>query len=198
MRTEGESLVIITAGTCVFGFALPRGRLEAWPLRPDLQHDLAARVPARHPRQRLARPIQETPPRPGAQPAGIDQTAQRLQPLPGDVRGGRFPGDPALQLDGRTWHDHEYRAAAVTYRADGLVAGPAAGAAEQQIGAAQRLTAPPARRRDARWALRVLLPGRPANRCRGFLPGHAQRDCDPVPARSASPRRWLRAARFLG
>jgi hypothetical protein len=54
-----------------------------------LQRDLAPGVPARDPRQRLAGPIQRQHRLDlRAQPAGLDQAAQRLQPLPVDVRCG--------------------------------------------------------------------------------------------------------------
>jgi hypothetical protein len=55
---DGERVVIITARACVFRFALLRRPLEAPFLWRDLQHDLAARVPTRDPRQRFANLLQ--------------------------------------------------------------------------------------------------------------------------------------------
>jgi hypothetical protein len=68
--------------------------------------------------------------------AGIGQAAQCLQPLPVDVGGEGCTGDAALQLGGRTGQDYEDRPAAVADRAEGLVASLAAGAVQQQAGAA--------------------------------------------------------------
>jgi hypothetical protein len=72
----------------------------------------------------------------GPQLAGIDQAAQLLQPRPVDVGGERFAGDAALELGGSTLQDQEDRPAAVTDRAEGLAAGLAAGAVQQQVHAA--------------------------------------------------------------
>jgi predicted O-methyltransferase YrrM len=111
--------------------------LEASPLLPDLQHDLAAGVLVGDPAQRLARLLQRQHRRDlGAQRAGLDQAAQCLQPLAVDVGGERFARDAALELCGGTLKDHEDRPAAIADRADGLVAGLAAGAVQQQVDAA--------------------------------------------------------------
>ena len=59
-----------------------------------------------------------------------------LQPRPVDVGGERLAGDAALELGGSTLQDQEDRPAAVTDRAEGLVAGLAAGAVQQQVHAA--------------------------------------------------------------
>jgi len=59
-----------------------------------------------------------------------------LQPRPVGVGGERLAGDAALELGGSTLQDQEDRPAAVTDRAEGLVAGLAAGAVQQQVHAA--------------------------------------------------------------
>ena len=77
-----------------------------------------------------------TAPDRGPQLAGIDQAAQLLQPRPVDAGGERLAGDAALELGGSTLQDQEDRPAAVTDRAEGLAAGLAAGAVQQQVHAA--------------------------------------------------------------
>jgi len=52
------------------------------------------------------------------------------------VGGERFARDAVLQLGGRAGQDQEDRPAAVADRTDGLVAGLAAGAVQQQVDAA--------------------------------------------------------------
>jgi hypothetical protein len=60
--------------------------LETSPLLPDLQHDLAAGVPARDPRQRLAGLVERQDRFDlRAEFAGIDQAAQLLELLPAAV-----------------------------------------------------------------------------------------------------------------
>ncbi len=109
---------------------LALGGVALW---PDLQHDLASGAPARDPRQRLAHLIQRQHRLDlRAQPAGIDQAAQCLQPLPVHAGGERFAGDAALQLGGRTGQDYEDRPAAVADRTDGLVPGLGSGAVQQR------------------------------------------------------------------
>src|ERR1019366_3681338 len=105
-------------------------------LLSDLHHDFASGVPARDPRQRLARLVQwQHCLDLRAQPSGIDQAAQRLQPLPVDVGGERFASDAALQLGGRALQNDGNDPAAVADRADGLFAGLAAGTVQQQVDA---------------------------------------------------------------
>jgi hypothetical protein len=58
------------------------------------------------------------------------------EPLAVDVGGERFDRDAALELCGGTLKDYQDRPAAVADRADGLVAGLAAGAVQQQVDAA--------------------------------------------------------------
>ena len=72
-----------------------------------------------------------------AEPARIDQLAQRLKPLPAAVRSERFAGDVALQLDGTEGWRQEDHPAAVAHRGDGFVAGLAAGGVQQQIDSAR-------------------------------------------------------------
>jgi hypothetical protein len=87
--TEGESVVIVTACACVFRFALLRRPLEAPLLQRDLQHDLAARVPARDPRQRFANLLQrQHRPRPGAA-AGRHRPGGLVAPAAAGRRGRR-------------------------------------------------------------------------------------------------------------
>lgn len=82
---------------------MPAQARGSFALLTDLQHDLAPGVPARGPRQCLARLIQwQHRLDLRAQRAGINQAAQRLQPRPVDVGGERFARDPALQLGVRT------------------------------------------------------------------------------------------------
>ncbi len=114
-----------------------------WPLLRDSQHDLAARVPVRDLRQRLARLIQRQHLDLGAQPARIDEAAQCFQPLPVDVGGERLAGDAALKLGGRTLQNDEDRPAAVADRADGLIAGLAASAVQQNASPVPRVTIGP-------------------------------------------------------
>src|SRR6201996_1309660 len=110
---------------------------EGLPLLADLQHDLAASVPGRDLRQRIAGLVQCQYRRDlGTEGAVIDQPVERLEPLPGDAGGERLAGDAALQLGGRTVKDDEDRPAAVADRGDGLVAGLTAGAVQQQVDAA--------------------------------------------------------------
>jgi len=56
----------------------------------------------------------EIPPPSGAQLARVDQPADRLQPLPGDVAADRFARDTPLELGSRT--DQEDRPAALAHR----------------------------------------------------------------------------------
>jgi hypothetical protein len=69
-----------------------------------------------------------------AQPVRLDQPADRLQHLPGDVGVERLGHDATPQLGGRT--DQEDRPSALTDRADGLVAGLAASSVEEDVDAA--------------------------------------------------------------
>ena len=120
-------------GTCCAG----RLGLQAVPLLPDLQYDLAAGVPARDPGQRLAGLVQRQHLLDlGTQRAVVDQAAECLQPLPAAMGGERFAGDAPIQLSGRTLQDYGYHPAAVADRTNGLVAGLAPGAVQQQVDAA--------------------------------------------------------------
>src|SRR5262249_36501505 len=62
--------------------------------------------------------------------------ARCLQPLPAAVGGERFAGDAPLQRSGQALQDDGDHPAAVADRADGLVAGLAPGAVQQQVDAA--------------------------------------------------------------
>src|SRR5690348_18435114 len=70
----------------------------------------------------------------GAQLPLVDQSTDRVQPLPVDFGVERFAGDGASQLVGST--DQEDRPAAVAHRADGLIAGMAASSVEEAVDAA--------------------------------------------------------------
>jgi hypothetical protein len=69
------------------------------------------------------------------QRAGLDRTAQRLQPLPADAGREHFAGDAPLELQRGTGQRDKDHPAAVADRADGLVPGLAAGGVEQQVDA---------------------------------------------------------------
>ena len=78
-----------------------RTRLLPAALLPDLQHDLAARVSARDPLQRLAHLLEGNDRLDlGAQLACVDQPAERFQPLPGDFHAERVALDAPLELSG--------------------------------------------------------------------------------------------------
>jgi len=70
----------------------------------------------------------------GAQLPLVDQSTDRVQPLPVYFRVERFAGDATSQLVGST--DQEDRPATVAHRADGLVAGMAASSVEEDVDAA--------------------------------------------------------------
>ena len=97
-------------------------------------------MPARDPGQRLAGLVQRQHRLDlGTQRARVHKAAECIQPLPAAVGGERFAGDAPLQLGGRTLQDDGDHPAAVADRADGLVAGLAPGAVQQQVDAAGNL-----------------------------------------------------------
>ena len=108
----------------------PRPRL----LRPNLEHDLAARVSARDPLQGLANLLEGQHRLDlGAQLARFDQPADRLQHLPVDVGVERLTLDAASQVGGSA--DQEDRPAVLAHRADGSVPGLAASSVEEHVDA---------------------------------------------------------------
>src|SRR5580765_3078384 len=101
----------------------------------NLEYDLAARVSAGDPLQRLTH-LRERQYRLDlrAQAAFLDQPADRFQPLAVDVGVERFARDAPTELRGST--DQEDRPAALAHRADGLIAGLAAKRVEEDVDAA--------------------------------------------------------------
>ena len=108
------------------------GQFQVLPLLLDLQHDLAARVSARDPPQRLACLFQRQYGLDlSVKLARVDDVTQRLQPLAVDVGGERFAGGPPFEVERAEWGYQGHHAAAIAHRIHGLVLGLAAGGVER-------------------------------------------------------------------